>query len=190
MKARVEGRRIAAVAAIVAASVASVASLDMAEPPVTSTGALGEQSAVLDETSPALPVTVRVAVTPGSSVVSLTVHLDARWEGFADAGPDDAGAPSEPIVEATLGGVSVDGGSDPDAAMTLDRAITMAPGTGALILSADAPCVGTSTRCEADFTFTLDRIEPVRSGPVSVTWTASASVVQDTAAVLRFTVTP
>jgi hypothetical protein len=186
----VDRRRIAAVAAIVAASAASVASLDEGSPPVTSTSTLGEQSAVLTETSPPLPVTVRVAAAPAVGVVSLTVHLDASWGGFADAGQGDAGAPDEPIVEATLAGLTLDGGGEPDAAVTLDRAITMAPGTGALILSADAPCAPTSAGCEADFTFTLDRIEPVRSGPVSVTWTAAASVTYDTSTVLRFTVSP
>ena len=180
----IDRRRIAAAAAIGLGSVASIASLDEGPPPVTSTGALAQQSVVLTETSPRVPVTVRVASTVVWDV-TLTIHLDASWAGFGDAGPGDAGAPDQPIVQATLDG---DGG--PDASVTLDRAITMAPGTGALILSADAPCAPAAGGCEADFTFTLDRIEPVRSGPVSVTWTAVASLTTDTATVLTLTVTP
>jgi hypothetical protein len=185
-----EQRRIAAVAAVVVASVASVASLDEAAPPVTSTGALAEQSLVLTEAGPAA-VTVRVASAEAASALALTIHLDARWEGFADGGAADAGAPDQPIVRASLAGeAGADAGPGPDASTTLDRAITMAPGEGALILAADAPCAPVGAGCEADFTFTLDRIEPAPSGPVSVTWTATASITTDVATVVRITVAP
>ncbi len=82
-------------------------------------------------------------------------------------------------MEATLADGS-DAGAAPGE--TLDRAITTAPGTGTLTLSAGAGCTPTAGGCRADFAFTLDRIEATRSGPVTVTWTAAAQVTSNSVA--------
>lgn len=154
------------------ASMASVASLDEAAPAMTFTGSIPEQSAIMTETSD--PVSVKLHVTSSQALegVSLTIQLTATWAGFADG--FGGGMPDTPIVEAAL-----DGGAGGSGSETLDRAITMAPGTGALTLVADATCEVASAGCSADFTFTLDRIERTRSGPVAVKWTPTASVVSD-----------
>jgi hypothetical protein len=166
------------------ASVASVASLDEAAPPKTFTGTLPEQSVVLTEASLPVPVKLHVTSSHEHAGISLTIQLTASWAGFADdAG---GGTPDQPIVEATLDGGTGGGGSE-----TLDRSITTAPGTGALVLDVDASCKASGSGCSADFTFTLDRIERARSGPVSVQWTPTAQVVSDSdAPVVEITVVP
>jgi hypothetical protein len=166
------------------ASVASIASLDEAAPPVTFTGTLPEQSAVLTEASGPVPVKLHVTSSQENAGITLTIQLTASWAGFAEGA--GGGTPNPPIVEATL-----DGGAGGSGSETLDRAITTAPGTGALTLVADASCNASGGGCSADFTFTLDRIEKTPSGPVSVKWTPTAQVVSDVeATTVAITVVP
>ncbi len=166
------------------ASVASIASLDEAAPLRAFTGTLPERSAVLTETSGPVPVKLHVTSSQELAGISLTIQLTASWVGFAEGA--GGGTPDQPIVEATL-----DGGAGGSGSKTLDRAITTAPGTGALTLVADASCKASSDGCSADFTFTLDRIEKTPSGPVSVRWTPTAQIISDAPEpVVEITVVP
>lgn len=166
------------------ASMASIASLDEAAPAREFTGSLPEQSAVLTEASGPVPVKLHVTSSQEHAGISLTIQLTASWVGFAEGA--GGGTPDRPIVEAML-----DGGTGGSGSQTLDRAITTAPGTGALTLVADASCTASGGGCSADFTFTLDRIERTSSGPVSVKWTPTAQVVSDgDVPLLEITVVP
>lgn len=157
-----------ALAATVVAAVASAASLDEAAPFRNFTATLPAESVVLTETSPPVSTTLRVAATRRSERLGLVIELVASWDGFA---PGGAGGPTAyPIVRASLAG---------EERTSLDRAITTAPGTGRLILSAEAPCPAEADACSADFTFTLERVEAAPSGPVSVTWTPLGSASSD-----------
>lgn len=164
------GRSGLAWIAVVAAAAASIASLDEAAPFETYGAKTPEQSVVLADDGSKVVVKLR-ATSSENQPITLTIRLKASWDGFA------GGAGDHPIVRAT---VAAAGATDAPGAETLDRAITTAPGKGELIVSAEASCAPATEACGGDFTFTLDRIEPVHSGPVVVKWTAEASISSDT----------
>ncbi len=192
---RFNPRRLLALAAIALASAASVASLDEGAPPnATVTAALPARSVLLSDASPVL-VVLHIAASVPIGLIALRLDATATWPGFVES---DAGTPADfPILRATLGHSGLDagaGGLDADAGaldvgVVLERAITMNPGAGDLVIEATAVCEEDGTAgCSANFALRLDRIERSPSGPVTVSFTALASAA-DPPSPLALTIT-